>query len=201
METMSTAWNFIRDPHNSNAIIAVFTVLIFLTGSIYTVFAALQWSVMHDTLRLERPWLGPVSRTIYPPPENGHMIGIGWHFQNGGRSVATRIRNNLEFRIGPFPTTQDSWPHFEACPKGELPGKVGNISIPGSESVFTLEISSEIAKSMDDVYQRKVGLFLVGCVDYSDSSRKPHYRTEVFELFLPGVAPRFLAHTSGNDAY
>ena len=77
----------------------------------------------------------------------------------------------------------------------------GNVAIPGADNSFALTLNSDVTPSLDDVYAHKVGLYLAGCVDYSDSSRKPWYRTQVFELFIPSSALGFITHTSGNDAW
>src|SRR6267143_6119466 len=51
MEMIREWFDFIRDPGNASAIVAIFTVLIFLTGLAYTVFAALQWGEMRSTIK------------------------------------------------------------------------------------------------------------------------------------------------------
>jgi hypothetical protein len=65
-------WDFITEPKHANAIMAIFTMLIFVTGALYTVFAGLQWcanqkaadaaasaaKTAKDTLVLDqRPWV------------------------------------------------------------------------------------------------------------------------------------------------
>ena len=182
----------------------VLEVLAFSVLVVYTIFAGLQWrsmrsqlQVMQDTLNLERPWIGPISRTMYPKAEVGHLIAVAWHFKNGGRTVATRIRTNLEFRIGPLPIDK-IWPKFEVCnPDKELEGEGGNVSIPGAEDKIVIG-TIQVEKSLDDVYAHKVGLYLVRCIHYSDTGRKSWYRTEVNELYAFGRG--FISHTSGNDA-
>jgi hypothetical protein len=47
-------WTFITEPKHSNAMMAIFTILIFFTGALYTVFAFLQWRTMKDTLDVTR---------------------------------------------------------------------------------------------------------------------------------------------------
>jgi len=177
----------------------IFAGVAALSTTVYAIFGILQWSVMSNTLALERPWIGPTARTLVPS-QNGQLRAVGWHYQNGGRTVATRMRFNLEFKIGPTEPTESNAPISEECRKGELPGKEGNIAIPGSFDYLTpIAVSPEIAKSMDAVYQGKVGLYIVGCVDYSDTARRTWYRTEVLELFLP-KAPNFWAPPFGNDS-
>jgi len=101
--------------------------------ALYTVAAYWQLGVMSDTLKLERPWIGPTARTFIPRPDQGHLVALGWHYQNGGRTVATRIRNNLEFMIGPPIADPHTAPVSEECRKGELAKEEGNIAIPGSD--------------------------------------------------------------------
>ncbi len=169
----------------------------------YTIAAYRQLGVMADTLNLERPWIGPTARTLIfdsKDPAKGRLKAVGWHYQNGGRTVATRMRFNLEFKIGPVEPTKSTVPVSDKCEKGELSGDVGNISIPGAFDSYTpAAIPPEITKSMNDVYEGKVGLYLVGCIDYSNTARKAWYRTEVLELFLP-KGPNFWAPEYGNDA-
>ena len=59
---LKLAWQFITEPKHSNAVVAIFTVLIFLTGAIYAIFAYLQWSAANGQLEQmksgNRPWVG-----------------------------------------------------------------------------------------------------------------------------------------------
>jgi len=162
-----------------------------------------QLGVMRDTLSLERPWIGPVARTLVfdnSDPAKGHLKALGWHYRNGGRTVATRMRFNLEFKLGPLEPTESTVPVSENCRKGELAGKEGNIAIPGDfDNRTPITVPPEIEKSMDDIYQGKIGLYIVGCIDYSDAARKSWYRTEVLELFLP-KNPNFWTPGFGNNA-
>lgn len=58
------SWEFLIEAKHSNALVAIFSFLLFLATSLYTVFAALQWSQMkkatqvtQDTLTLTREQL------------------------------------------------------------------------------------------------------------------------------------------------
>jgi hypothetical protein len=176
-------------------------LLVFITGT-YTVFAGRQWSVMDDTLKLERPWIGPTKRMVTFDEKSKHMERVQWYFQNGGRTVATKIRGGVELKIGP-PVTEalDTSPSSEKCNKGEVPAG-GNVAIPGIEySVGAIaSATSVIVAGMDSIYSNKVGLYLVGCVYYSDSSGKPQYRTDVSEVFIPNMQS-FVVAPLGNEAY
>ncbi len=44
------AWEFIKKPEHANAVMAFFTILIFLATSAYAVIATLQWCAMRDQL-------------------------------------------------------------------------------------------------------------------------------------------------------
>ncbi len=52
-ESFMRAWSFITKPEHANAIMAIFTVLIFIATSAYAVIALLQWSVMSSQLAVE----------------------------------------------------------------------------------------------------------------------------------------------------
>lgn len=58
MELIRHLFEIIRDPQNSNAIVAIFTVLIFLTGFAYTIFAALQWDQMRKATKATQRQIG-----------------------------------------------------------------------------------------------------------------------------------------------
>lgn len=60
----SKFWKFIIEPKHSNALIAIFTVLIFVAGALYTVFAALQWCAMRESNELNRGALTSVQRAF-----------------------------------------------------------------------------------------------------------------------------------------
>jgi hypothetical protein len=55
--SLARIWTFVKAPERSNALVAIFTVVITLTGIIYTVFAGLQWSAMKNSIRIDqRAW-------------------------------------------------------------------------------------------------------------------------------------------------
>ena|SRR5882724_4365242 len=176
-------------------------LLVFITGT-YTYFACKQWSVMNDTLKLERPWVGPTKREFYY--SHNRMVGMDWHFQNGGRTPATRVRSDIEFRIGPIPEklTQENRPKIQRCEDGELSDALGSfVAIPNVDSSYPIAPGPQVIAALDDVYSNKVGLYLTGCVDYSDSSKINWYRTNVLETFHPTPQGGELAIAMfGNDA-
>ena len=63
-EGMHSIWQFIIEPKHSNALIAIFTVLICVTGIWYTIFAALQWGAMKDSNQISRASLESVQRAF-----------------------------------------------------------------------------------------------------------------------------------------
>ena len=190
------------EPPNSNRVVAIFTVIIALTGIIYAVFAALQWCVLRDTLALERPWLGPTKRAVSVDKISHRIQGLEWYFSNGGKSTATEVRIQLDFVIGPVPTRPTNpkdLPYDEVCNKGPLSAG-HNIVLPGFDTFTGVGFAPEVGAKLEDMYAGKAALYFGGCVDYSDAARKACYRTNVTEYFRP-QDNGFVVTEFGNDAF
>jgi hypothetical protein len=200
----------------------IFAGIAALSTGVYTVFAMGQWRIMHDTLALERPWVaasGHTVRTLGPaqPPEgkpidwtNNHLIGVQVHVVNGGRTPATKLRWHMLFKIGDTydaanETATTKLPTDLVCDQGELGPEFGaGIMLPSPEHYanFPVYVSPEIFKKLDpNVYVNKVGLYIVGCIDYSDSSGKPWYRTNVRFAFSPYEQNPIAVTRYGNEAW
>lgn len=63
-KTLARAWFFIIEPKHSNALVAVFTILIFVVGFCYSVVALLQWCAMRESNRINRASLESVQRAF-----------------------------------------------------------------------------------------------------------------------------------------
>jgi hypothetical protein len=174
-----------------------------------------QLSVMKNTLKLERPWISSVRRrsltdqvidSVTNKPIK-RLKGVEWYFQNGGRSPATHMRINLVVKVGPpIPKTLDtprtSLPVNNTCEKGELSGKFGDFTgVPGiADNSYEAPLESQDApRAMDIIERNERGLWLVGCVDYSDITEKPWFRTDVLEYYSPQTDTWALWAT-GNSA-
>jgi hypothetical protein len=206
-----------------NAVTAVFTALIFFATCVYAVFALLQWNAMRgqllamqDAMKLERPWIGPIGRkkilqnTVDSKGKPiSELTGVEWYFQNGGRTAATKTRIHIVIKLGPpTPTTvftsRDDLPKNELCEKGELDSSFGDFPvIPGvPHTSFNARFSAPPGEygSIDAALASGHNLWLVGCVDYSDSSLKPWFRTNVLEYWNP-QDQSFALWQTGNDAH
>jgi hypothetical protein len=89
-------WTFVIIPQHSNAVVAVFSGLLFLATLVYTVFAGLQWDITKRALQADqRAWLLPnlISFNIEPqkPPVAEFII------QNTGKTPALNL--NVVFRM------------------------------------------------------------------------------------------------------
>jgi len=189
-------WTFAKDPNHSGAMVAIFTALIFLVNVIYTCTVIRQLKIMSNTFGLERPWIGPTGRkdvvaSITDPitkKASKTFEGLEWHFQNGGRSPAVHTRINIVVKMGPpMPTNldipRDSLPKNSECEKGELGDRFGDaVVIPGVTSYsFVAPLEGKTSQSFDEINPAKEDLWLVGCVDYSDGTSEPWFRTNVLE--------------------
>ena len=54
LEVAMKVWEFFREPKHANAIMAIFTILIFLATGAYAWVAIKQWSAMLDSNRITR---------------------------------------------------------------------------------------------------------------------------------------------------
>jgi hypothetical protein len=105
----------------------------------------------------------------------------------------------LELKIGPNENTPNIiYPESEDCKKGELPNE-GNIAIPGFDISLRVPVPDDVRVKLDRVH-KDLDLYLVGCIDYSDSTRKHKYRTNVLETY-DSLKAGFTIVDSGNNAY
>jgi hypothetical protein len=216
LEVVMRWWKFIKDPQHSQAIIAILTLVIAGTGIGYDIVASKQLSVMNDTLKLERPWIGAVGRKksgyqeIDPKTgvQTGKFIwtGVQWMYQNGGHTVATRTGSSIQANLGPpIPKTldvpRDTLPKNDTCEKGRLSEFHGAFTVPPgvSNSFIAPFVDQEIRDSLDKIRRNEVGLWIVGCVDYSDDTLTPWFRTNVLEYYHP-QDDTFAQWPIGNDA-
>jgi len=188
------------------AVMAAATIVIAILTAFYVNYSRDQWSVMRDTLKLERPWIGQVKQRLDINPATNRVDAAALYVRNGGRSPAINIRYYLKFMIGPVRHGQEiqnnELPKATPCEK-ELPGQGGNVIVPNGEAEFPAGLAPQILARLDDIYStpQKVGLYLVGCVDYTDTSEKPKYRTNFLLVIHPNSSEGIAILDTGNDAY
>ena len=215
MEMLQKCWTFIKDPTHSGAVIAILTLTIAVSNACYDVVAYFQLSTMGDALKLERPWVGPMGRTskeIQGPldPQTHErtimLTGAEWYFQNGGRIPAVRTRVHIVIKPGPpVPHTvdisRDDLPKDDVCERGELEDKWGTFTVlPNIKYSYGAFFTENVQPFANQIDVNKAALWLVGCVDYSDSTGK-WYRTNVLEYWDANPTARnFAQWQTGNDA-
>jgi hypothetical protein len=64
IEVIMKAWDFFKKPEHINAIMAVFTALIFIATAAYAVIASCQWSAMRESNKINRESLESVQRAF-----------------------------------------------------------------------------------------------------------------------------------------
>jgi hypothetical protein len=166
-----------------------------------------QLDNMNKTLALERPWLGIVQRAHNFNDAN-ELVSIDVKFTNGGRSMATRVIPRLILTVGPPGVLYKSnLPTNPEC-NAKRNDTNGVILIPGGVENVTVPVEPKIRQMWRAIAAGRVNLYMVGCIDYSDASERPNYRTFVTEFFerssnsgdKPG-AGHFSAIPFGNGAY
>jgi hypothetical protein len=178
----------------TDVVVAAATVVIAVVG-------CLQFSIMNSTLNLERPWIGPTTREIDVNKITNRIDSARWHFENGGRSPATRVRARAAFKLGPansLDLTEENRPQIDQCIVKD-DGTAGFVVLPHVDQSLPVFPHQDVIDRMDDIYAGKVGLYLVGCVDYSDTSRKASYRTYITEHVVKDS--HLFRSEVGNDAY
>src|SRR4029077_20175908 len=88
-------WEFVIIPKHSNAVVAIFSALLFLATVFYTVFAALQWTTMKRQLTqmqdANRPYIFTIPMFAGQRPiEKFHSLKITIGEMNLGNSPATK---------------------------------------------------------------------------------------------------------------
>jgi len=97
---VSRFWQFIIDQKHSNAIVAIFTVLIFVTGLLYTIFAALQWSAIRETNGIARDTFNAANRP-YVGPNAVQVVFVGQDGQGNLIRIdhPTKQTTNMDYRV------------------------------------------------------------------------------------------------------
>jgi hypothetical protein len=181
-------------------------IIAFIGGGIYFLQLRVmqnQLEAMNAQLGLERPWVGPVGGSpLHFDATTKRFLGIDWRYQNGGRSPALHTRASVGFVSGPpySALAEFNTPKLPDCANFPKDTEGGDVMIPGLEPpVIVLSVPPEI--NMDDVYSNKKGLFLIGCIYYTDTAMKKWYKTDVAEIFRPNFnLGAFQTLKWGNDA-
>ncbi len=165
-----------------------------IVGSIYTVFAALQWwsirksiDLNREALRLQqRPWV-VATRHFEIFPESGFPAGTPrWlkiSFRNTGQSPALKLAAVAKCittaPTDPFPATIDLGPESEIRVLTTVIG-------PGLESFpVVIQVPTGIFNAAGD---GSIGLWICGVILYEDAFKSP-YQTNFCLKFLPPSGP------------
>lgn|SRR5208282_2921762 len=170
---------------------------------VYAIFAMLQWRVMSDTLNHERPWIGSTKQLVATDSVTKRIGAAALRVRNGGRSPAVNARFYARIVVGApeqqCPTEENKIPRVNGC-RAELPGRNGVLIIPNEEFTVAADLPDDVKARLDDLYNQppKVSFYLVGCGDYTDSSKSQHFRTNfLMKITAPG---NIGICEDGNDA-
>lgn len=194
-KTFRAGWNFVIEPKHSNALVAIFTVLIFVTGFFYTIFAALQWLAVIDSNRINHDSLVSVQRAFVTYegmnldayPTSTKTKDMAWTFTanlvNGGTTPA--IDKVQEFRalntLPSEPTELEFIGPDNDHPVGEIGPKAQSQMGPLVETPafvmgeFPFTISSIGSKAFQSFFRSR-NIFVWGWVGYRDvfPGTRPH---------------------------
>lgn len=183
---------YVRAQAWSSVIIALFTIVLAGVG--------MQQCYMYRAS--ERPWIGPISRTLNSVEETGKFHSLEWRFTNGGKSPAINVRFNLNLYVGeripPGDPAQIKIPEVSLCSSSKpLPGEGAGPVIPGVPQTFAAYAPQNVVDSTESIKANKIGLYFVGCVDYEGPIGKD-YRTWVCEYFEPTAGVFRACHRSSG---
>jgi hypothetical protein len=186
--TVRKAWEFITEPKHSNALLAIFTILIFISGVLYTVFAALQWSASRKSAdaatsaaatakatldgsaqsfkQEQRAYLWASSFNMAAPPTcdyGGLRVCADVHIVNSGKTPANGVHLHRYATFGPGAEAVIKMmrvPEYKT-PSGDMLGTTGD----KWGTAFTEIVDPVTAKALVD---GKTPLYIYGVVQYFD---------------------------------
>ena len=108
------AWKQITK--HANAIMAIFTILIFVATSAYAVIATLQWLAMQNSNQISRDaftsstraWISPMRAGFEETPKLGNSLQFGVQYGNPGHSPALDTRPTYRIRSVPASSLEDN---------------------------------------------------------------------------------------------
>lgn len=192
---------------HSTRVVAVFTIIIAVTGLVYAVFAGLQWDATkksagaardsadaaHEALVLDaRPWVGLMGanhisiQIAENTPMKTHM-----EFENFGKTPAmdeasvnklmTLPKNDPMPRFNNY-SRQDAGPPVTLMPTAvaTVNGTTETPSDRGQRGVLSKD-------GVASINQGAVLVFIYGSIWYSDTFKKPH-RTDYCLQYIPPLA-------------
>jgi hypothetical protein len=175
MEVVMGWWGFISEAKHANAIMAIATVLIFLSGVCYTVFSALQWGANKQSadaatksaevaeqalVSVQRAFITQRRVEITPITDaqskqiTGVQIDLGW--ENNGTTPAKSLTQHISTRwdVNPIPsdfTFPDEWlPGAEHVPQPTYMGPKG--ALGGGIFFIPVSILKEVQDGKRHVY-------------------------------------------------
>jgi hypothetical protein len=190
--TLKTFWKFIIDPKHSGALMAIFTILIFITGAIYAVFAALQWTAMKASNKLTRDTLqvsqrayvtigrkdGVIADFVIPkdPAQNAEIVV---YFQNSGRLPAKFAWGTMVgfLAAGSIKeSTGITYTHpFKGLPSRTRDIKTGSTREQGAadgviagDSIFVSTLGTISQKDLAELGPSNMGALILGTFEYCD---------------------------------
>lgn len=209
-------WAFLIEPRHSNAVVAIFTILLFATTFSYTIFAALQWTAMRETLsemkRADRPWIAIEPKITGPlicDSEEGCQITLGFVLNNFGHSPASDALANVVVLADEYPdhtnlltdqkelcnriadselTQRPDFPGRPAIPRTVFPGEN-----PTAQAFFAID-ESEIKRTLAFMAPgpQFITPVLIGCLVYRSMELPERHETAfVFRLNRYKPAPPY----------
>jgi hypothetical protein len=185
-------WEFAIVPEHSNALVAIFSGLLFLATTVYTVFAAFQWQITKRVMLFEeRALIYEIQFSDMRPMEVGQPIGFQVRLANTGKTIARDVigKYRIEILDGAAEPTFDYSPdslnnlfqgHAWFMGQGTNVGVAALREIPGTKTVEPIAVTQEL---IDKFNARQIWFAVEGTVTYHDEFGGSHWITICHSVF------------------
>jgi hypothetical protein len=166
----------VRNPQNSNAIMAIFTILLFSATAAYTGIALLQWAAMRKSNEINRQSLVSIQRAFAVATGievtkranfKGEITGLEFtiKLENAGVTPTRFMTTHHSFMFFPTPLT-DTYNFPDVWDESEPHLTVR--ATMGPKGVASMSPSVVSADVIQDVMNRKKFLYFWGWIKYHD---------------------------------
>ena len=210
-------WKFFTDAKHSNAIIAIFTIVLTVATIASVIVARYQWRAMKDSNKItrdsliasSRAWIAPAN--AYFTSEVAKHVQIEWtvQYRNTGKSPALDVHPiytlqkvpATKFEDNTFNTFIETDQASDSCKQlGTAPG--ADVVYPDQPDGYKLNFTNHLPEWVtDDVLSGSTALVFQMCFAYKTMEEVHH--TSFCYFYRPGVSPsskQMNICTAGNHA-
>jgi len=183
-------WQFVVVPEHSNAIVAIFSGLLFIATTVYAVFAGLQWYITREAMQRDQRAL-VVIRSISTDLDINKAIVHNFVIENTGRTPARNV--HAVFRMEILNYTDD--PSFDLSNRADVGSARGALVVPNDPITSGISPLSKVPGTelvqgrimTDDLHKKyienKIWLAVVFRMSYQDIFGTHHWLDRCQSVF------------------